>query len=106
MTPQTPYEKGRDLEYKAKELMESYFGCYVIRSAGSHTPVDLICGNGIDVYAVQVKFESVEKRVDWNKLREYAEALQAIPTLLVYCTGGRWKIYFDERRWTKYDEDR
>lgn len=104
MSPMTAYEKGRAKEYKAKELMESWFGCAVVRSAGSHTPVDLLCGNGIDVFAVQVKMESDEKQVDWNKLRFYAQQFQALPTLLVYCRGGRWKVYFDEERFYKESE--
>lgn len=103
MTPLTPYEKGRNLEYKAIQVMESYFGCETVRSAGSHSPADLMAGNGLEVYAVQVKAESQAGKVNWNRLREFAEAFQATPTLLVYCTGGRWKIYFDEVQWHGYE---
>ena len=36
--------------------LESQLNCdCVIRSAGSHTPIDLIAGNGKVVFAVQVK---------------------------------------------------
>jgi Holliday junction resolvase len=97
----TPYEKGREREYKAKALMESWFGCAVVRSAGSHTPIDLVCGNGMNVYAVQVKSESDADTVNWYTLRQWAEYFQAIPTLLVYCTGGRWKVYFDGERYSQ-----
>ena len=95
MSPRTPYQKGRDLEYKARAVMESWFGCYCVRSAGSHSPADLICGNGIHVYLVQVKTESTQGTINWNTLREWSEMFQAIPMLLVYCRGGRWKIYVD-----------
>lgn len=103
MTPLTIYEKGRAREYKAKALMESWFGCTVVRSAGSHSPADLMCGNGIEVFAVQVKSEGGAKSVDWNKLRRFAEQFQAMPTVLEYCTGGRWKVYFDGEQWHGYE---
>jgi len=38
----TNYEKGRAGEYEVKRLMENR-GYYVFRTAGSHSPVDLIC---------------------------------------------------------------
>jgi Holliday junction resolvase len=94
------YRKGREKEYEAKAVMESRYGCYVIRSAGSHSPVDLLCGNGIDVFAVQVKAESSQDSVNWQKLRVVAQYFQAIPTLLVYHRGGRWTIYLDGERVT------
>ncbi|RLG72883.1 MAG: hypothetical protein DRO23_09820 [Thermoprotei archaeon] len=103
MPKMTPYEKGRKMEYKAKQVMESWFGCYVIRSAGSHTPIDLICGNGIQVFAVQVKSEEAKHKVDWDTLREWSEKFQAIPMLLVMCKGGRVQVYIDGER--VYGED-
>jgi len=103
MPHMTPYQKGYIREIKAREVMQSWFGCVTVRSAGSHSIVDIIAGNGIDVFAVQVKSESDEGSVDWNKLRYYAQQFQAIPTLLVYCKGGRWKVYLDEERFTKED---
>jgi Holliday junction resolvase len=102
--PQTPYQKGVQLEYKAKEVMESWFGCYVVRSAGSHTPIDLLCGNGVNVYAAQIKSESSYQKLDWNVLRQWAEAFQAIPTVLVHKKGGIWSIYFDGIQWFKQPE--
>ena len=101
----TPYQKGYIREVKAKQLMESWFGCHVIRSAGSHSPIDLLCGNGVEMFAVQVKMESDEHTVKWDVLREWAQSFQATPTLLVYCRGGRWKVYFDGERWTKFTEE-
>jgi Holliday junction resolvase len=99
----TPYQKGYVRELKAKALMESWFGAVVMRSAGSHTQADLLCGNGVQVFAVQVKSESDASTVNWDKLRYFAQMFQAIPTLLVYCAGGRWKVYFDGERWRGYD---
>jgi Holliday junction resolvase len=106
MPRRTPYEIGRDREYKAKTLMESWFGCTVIRTAGSHSPADLLCGNGVEVFAVQVKSEGEAQYVDWDTLRRFAEQFQAIPTVLEYCTGGRWKVYLDGERFTQFTADK
>lgn len=99
--PQTAYQKGVQLEYRAKALMESWFGCFVVRSAGSHTPIDLLCGNGQEVYAVQIKSESTYRSFDWNTLRQCAENFQAIPTVLVHKKGGIWSVWFDNVQWNK-----
>jgi Holliday junction resolvase len=102
--PQTPYEKGRALEYKAKVIMETWFGCNVVRSAGSHTPIDLLCGNGREVYAVQIKTLNTFRGFNWNTLRQWAEKFQAIPTVLVHKKGDIWSIYFDGVQWNKQEE--
>lgn len=100
MPKMTPYEKGRKREYEAKQRLESWFNCYVIRSAGSHTPIDLIAGNRFDVYTVQVKSSSTVHTVNWDELREWAEAFKAEPMVMEKCIGGRWRIYIDEKRYT------
>ena len=52
----TNYARGRNAEYYIMDILESQLNCdCVIRSAGSHTPIDLIAGNGKVVFAVQVK---------------------------------------------------
>jgi Holliday junction resolvase len=40
----TQYERGRNFEYRIKAYLEKK-GYRVIRSAGSHTPIDLIAGD-------------------------------------------------------------
>ncbi len=48
------YRQGRKFEYR----VATYFkrgGWVVIRSAGSHTPVDLVCAKGGEVRCVQCK---------------------------------------------------
>jgi len=90
--PETPYEKGRRLEYEAKERLESWFGMYVLRSAGSHSPIDLLAGNGMQVFAVQVKDGYLPSESELNMLRVWAEKFQATPVVMVKQKGGRWKI--------------
>lgn len=103
MPKMTPYEKGRKHEYQAIQTLQNWFGCYCIRSAGSHTPVDIIAGNGVEVYAVQVKTTSTLGTVNWDELRQWAEAFQATPMVLEKAIGGKWKVYIDGERITVSD---
>lgn len=89
------YRKGYLKEKKCREIFESWFGCQVIESRGSHGAVDLICGNGMQTYCVQVKPTDKAQIVDWNKLSKVAEMFQAVPVLALYSVGGRWKLITD-----------
>lgn len=48
------YRRGVRLEYAAKRLLEG-LGYLVVRSAGSHGPVDLVAIGLNDVLAIQIK---------------------------------------------------
>jgi len=89
------YRKGYLKEKKCREIFESWLGCVCIESRGSHGQVDLICGNGLQTYCIQVKPEELAERVNFDKLSEVAEMYQAIPVLALYCRGGRWKLLTD-----------
>ena len=60
----TPYSRGRAFEYRVKKLYEA-MGWIVFRTAGSHSPADLIC-MARDVILVQCKY-SKSGRMKWNK---------------------------------------
>jgi len=90
----TPYQIGASQEYKAIEWFQSCFARYVIRSAGSHSPIDFIAGNGEDVYVVQVRYGKKPKPVNEQVLREWAQQFQAIPIVLEKIRGGRWRPRF------------
>ncbi len=54
MVTQGIYRQGRTFEYR----VAAYFkrgGWVVIRSAGSHSPVDLVCAKGGEIQLVQCK---------------------------------------------------
>jgi len=93
-TKRTPYQIGASQEYKAIEWFQSCLARYVIRSAGSHTVVDFIAGNGEDVYVVQVRYGKKPKPVNLTELREWAQAFQAIPVVMEKIRGGRWRPRF------------
>lgn len=90
----TPYQIGVTQEYKAMEWFQSVFARYIIRSAGSHTAVDFIAGNGEDVYVVQVRYGKKPKPVNEAELREWAMMFKAIPVVMEKIRGGRWRPRF------------
>ncbi len=53
----TAYERGRRFEYRVQADYKKR-GWVTIRSAGSHGPCDLICGNGGEVNVVQCKADT------------------------------------------------
>lgn len=59
---ETNYQKGRRLEYRVKKHFEDK-GYLVIRSAGSHSPIDLIAISPFEVVFIQVKssYEAVKR---------------------------------------------
>ena len=48
------YRKGRDAEYAARHVLQDR-GFFVVRSAGSKTPFDLIAWNSEDLIFLQIK---------------------------------------------------
>jgi len=76
------YRKGYRVEREAMRYMEKHFSAICIRSAGSHSPIDLICGNGKEIYAVQVKAGKTLPYVDWENLERYAKYFNAKPLVL------------------------
>ncbi len=81
------------------ELFELKHGCVSIRSAGSHTPVDVIAGNGEKVYAIQVKTGKRRVRIDEEELKEFARMFKAIPVIARKIPYHGWKIeYLTEKK--------
>ena len=84
---QTNYERGRSSEYYVKHLLENMGYRFIIRSAASHTPIDLLVARvsnpKVERLAVQVKGGqrgSISKD-ELNELRQWAKAFGAIPVL-------------------------
>ncbi len=88
------YQKGYRAELEIIEVFRVKHGCVSIRSAGSHTAVDVICGNGSEVYAIQVKTGKRRVRIDEEKLKEYARMLKAIPVIARKVPYKGWDIQY------------
>ena len=58
-----PYEVGTKYEYRAKKELEKE-GYLVIRSAGSHSPFDLVALGALEVNFIQIKKVSEKKEAE------------------------------------------
>ncbi|MCP8309708.1 MAG: restriction endonuclease [archaeon] len=85
------YEKGRSSEYYVKLILESMGYSFIIRSAASHTPIDLLASNGSEIIAVQVKARKYLSEDERRNLIEWASRFKAKP-MLAYKKKGRWKL--------------
>jgi len=62
--------------------MRTKHGATCVRSAGSHGVCDLLCGNGEEIFAVQVKGGRKPRGVSWPELEEFAVKFKAVPLVL------------------------
>ena len=85
------YISGRNAEYTIKRMLISDGFRYVIRSAGSHTPVDLIATDGKTIVAVQVKKGSYISKDEKALFYEWGKAFGARPVLATK-KEGRWVL--------------
>ena len=68
----TNYQKGRNKEYRIKQRHEKE-GWEVVRSAGSHSPFDLICIRAVDqrIKFIQCKSKNFSKKEEERLLKKY-----------------------------------
>ena len=82
------YERGRSGEYRVKGLLEDQ-GYLVIRSAASHTPIDLLAARDGVRLAVQVKVKGGFTKGEKEELLRWAKRFEAKP-ILATKRRGRW----------------
>lgn len=81
------YRNGRAFEYKVRDVLKDR-GYFVVRSAGSKSPADLIAINSKGVLLVQCKRSGRLGIAEWNQLYELAESVKAIPLMVeIPCRG-------------------
>lgn len=82
------YRRGSELERRCRaELIEA--GYFVVRSAGSKTPVDLCAVKPGQVLFVQCKRNGALPAGQWNDLYGAAVTSGALPVLAEQLTRGR-----------------
>jgi len=85
------YRRGRNAEYYVMGILASH-GYRCARMAGSHTPADILAGNGKTLLAVQVKSGSSRfTDKDAYRLKEWAAAFKAEPVLATN-SSGKWLL--------------
>ena len=85
------YEKGRSSEYYVKMILESMGYSFIIRSAASHGPIDLLASNGREIIAVQVKTRGYLCEDERKNLIEWSTHFKAGP-FMAFKKRGRWVI--------------
>ena len=66
------YRSGRDAEYAARQILKER-GFFVVRSAGSKTPFDLIALSSEDLIFLQVKRSTTPPSAKWVSDRYQAD---------------------------------
>jgi len=88
----TNYSRGADFERRTAKNMES-FGYVTVRSAGSHSPADIIALRGGDAVAIQCKRDGRLDPDEWNEFWEWCQTGGAVPILAKAGKNGRGIIY-------------
>lgn len=91
------YRRGRSAEYRAARDLERA-GYLVIRSSGSHSPVDLVAIGPAGVRLIQVKVDSESRTLRPSELEAVREELRALPRP----TGVTYELWVGRvvrRRW-------
>ncbi len=91
--PKTPYERGRAAEYAVKRILEARGFRWILRSAASHSPLDLLASNGTEILGVQVKGSSTPyvSKLAKEELIQWAERFKAKP-VIARKKRGRWRL--------------
>lgn len=88
------YRRGANFERRVKRKLESE-GWFVIRSAGSQGPVDLVALKPFKVMLIQCRRSGFLSAAEREKLRSLAERLQT-PVFVASSTNGKITL---ERVW-------
>jgi Holliday junction resolvase len=86
------YQQGTQFEYRTKKDLERY-GYSVVRSAGSHSPTDLIAMFDGMTYCIQCKKGGVLPPKEWNEFYDWCENAGARPILASKGPFGSGIIY-------------
>lgn len=86
--PSRSYQKGRALEYALKQFLEQQ-DWLVIRSAGSHSPADLIALRSGKVRLIQVQQDGHLPKAKRDALKAFAQKAGQ-PAYFAHKIRGRW----------------
>jgi Holliday junction resolvase len=76
----TQYRLGRALEYRIRDRLREQ-GYDVLRTAGSHSPVDLVAIKPGQLLFIQCKRGGTMPPASWNALYDLAECVGAVPVM-------------------------
>lgn len=76
----TNYQRGASFERRVKALLEGE-GFAVVRSAGSHSPADLVAMRGGELAIIQCKRDGRLVPSEWNEFVEFCVKAGGVPIL-------------------------
>ena len=82
----TNYQRGRTFEYQVRDHLQDR-GFVVVRSAGSHTPADLVALGDLVPWLVQVKRDGRLPEAERQAILQMAKRSRAWPILARYQTS-------------------
>jgi Holliday junction resolvase len=88
----TNYKRGADFERRAQKLLER-IGYAVVRSAGSHSPADLVAMRHGELVCVQCKRDGRLDPEEWNEYWEFCELAGALPVMAQVGPQGKGVTY-------------
>lgn len=88
----TNYDRGAEFERRVKKHLEAR-GYAVMRSAGSHTPADLMALMVGEIVAVQCKRNGRLDPDEWNEFISWTKIADATPVVAQTGPAGRGIIY-------------
>jgi len=89
----TNYKRGYNFEKRVQKALEDK-GYFVVRSAGSKGPVDLVAIDDGQVYLIQCKRQGHMPPQEWNNLFLISSKLRAMPLLAHMPAGKKRGIEF------------
>lgn len=102
----TAYARGAAFERRVRDALEAR-GWWVIRSAGSHSPADLVAWGPTACWMVQAKRSGLPSLADRVALLAWAERAQATAVLVrPLLRGLDWRTWDHRaRRWVPLDAE-
>lgn len=88
----TNYTKGAAFERKVAKDLEGY-GYVTVRSAGSHSPADLVAMRHGELVCVQCKSDGRLDPEEWNDFWEFCELAGALPVMAKVGPQGKGVVY-------------
>ena len=88
----TNYKRGADFERRAQKFLER-IGYAVVRSAGSHSPADLVAMRHGELVCVQCKRDGRLDPEEWNDFWEFCELAGALPVIAKVGPQGKCVVY-------------
>jgi len=87
----TSYMKGRDAEHRIIQKLAVEGFRFIIRSAASRGPIDVLASNGKEILAIQVKKNGYLNVEEKTRLVQWANVFNAKP-MIAKKQKGRWRL--------------